>query len=95
MATITKKICQECNGTGKVWNVTPEWLREQRQANNLSLKDVAKSVGFSTAYICDIEFGRRTCPDAVRDFFLQQRPQKSQQKPQQKQQTGLVFSRYK
>jgi transcriptional regulator with XRE-family HTH domain len=39
--------------------VNGAWLRQQRQAARITLRDMAKRLGFSAPYICDIELNRR------------------------------------
>lgn len=41
-----------------------EYLREIREDRSLRQIDVAKSLGVSTVYVCDIEKGRRNPPSA-------------------------------
>lgn len=50
-------ICTRCAGAGKV--PRGEYLRELRESSGVSLKDMAKKLGFTQQYISDIELGRR------------------------------------
>ena len=49
-----------------------EYLREIREGRSLRQIDVAKSLGVSTVYICDIEKGRRNPPSAEKLSILVQ-----------------------
>lgn len=40
-----------------------EYLRQLREKNNFRQCDLAKKIGVSTVYVCDIEKGRRYPPD--------------------------------
>jgi transcriptional regulator with XRE-family HTH domain len=59
--------CPHCGTPRAVANGL--WLREQRKRAGYSLRDFAKRVGVSAAYICDIEHNRRNCLPAMRDAY--------------------------
>lgn len=61
----TEEECGRCCGAGKIKRVRPAWLRHQREGAELSLRDFADLVGFSPAYISDIELGRRSCTPKI------------------------------
>jgi len=61
------KNCPLCGGAGKA--VNPDWIKWCRHEMSLSLREVAKEIGISAQYLCDIEKGRRNCPKRVADFF--------------------------
>jgi predicted transcriptional regulator len=53
--------CQHCGGTGQVLNDADVGakLRRLREDSGKSLRDVAKALGLSAAYVSDLELGRR------------------------------------
>ena len=53
----TNEACSRCGAARRV--VNGAWLRQQRQAARITLRDMAKRLGFSAPYICDIELNRR------------------------------------
>jgi transcriptional regulator with XRE-family HTH domain len=59
--------CPTCGTPRSV--VNGAWLRERRKNAGMSLRDFAKRVGVSAAYICDIEHNRRNCLPAMRDAY--------------------------
>jgi len=59
--------CPHCGTPQSVIN--GQWLRDVRKAAGLTLREMAKRVGVSPAYICDIEHNRRNCLPAMRDAY--------------------------
>ena len=51
--------CDFCDGSGFIIRINPEWLIAQRKKHGLSLRQVAKDIGISAAYLSDIEHGKR------------------------------------
>lgn len=53
--------CVKCNGIGEVENAAyrGQEMRKLRQTAGLSLREVARQMGRSAAYISDLELGRR------------------------------------
>lgn len=53
--------CVRCNGTGEIENAAyrGQEMRKLRQATGLPLREVARRMGKSAAYISDLELGRR------------------------------------
>ena len=55
------EVCPECGGAGRV--DTPETIGERirhtRKRLGLSLRELARRVGISAAFLSDIEHGRR------------------------------------
>ena len=53
--------CPECFGKGKVPDpaTVGQELRKMRLSAGLRLKDLARIIGVTSAYLCDIEKGRR------------------------------------
>lgn len=60
MPTLDRE-CEHCAGTGKQIDQRElgESLRAYRMSAGKTLGDVASALGFSKAYICDLELGRR------------------------------------
>lgn len=63
----TDQPCPHCGTPRSV--VNGAWLRERRKKAGYTLRDFAKRVGASAAYICDIEHNRRNCLPAMRDAY--------------------------
>ena len=58
--------CPKCSGRGTVRVVNPSWLRARRMRKGMSLRALARKIGLSPAFLCDVEYGRRTCsPDLL------------------------------
>lgn len=55
------KQCDKCNGTGRVIDQVEfgNSMRQMREKREVSLSNVAIAMGFSKAYISDLELGRR------------------------------------
>lgn len=53
--------CEWCNGTGERENAAYRGaeMRKLREAADLTLREVARRLEFSAAYISDLELGRR------------------------------------
>ena len=49
--------------------INGDWLREVRKNAGLTLRDMARRVGVSVPYLCDIELNRRNCLPAMRDAY--------------------------
>ena len=58
--------CPTCGGAGK--KISGAWLRAQREKHGLTLREAARRLGISAAYLCDIEHDRRNCPEKLRVF---------------------------
>lgn len=65
----TKEKCDFCNGTGKVRAIDGSKLRKHRESNGLSLRKFASNLGFSTAYLSDVERNRRGCTDKILEAY--------------------------
>ena len=53
--------CPKCGGSGHVLDprVQGMMMKREREEKGLSLREVARRMGFTAAYICDMELGRR------------------------------------
>lgn len=59
--------CARCGAPERV--VNPAWLRAVRLVAGISLRDTAKRLGFTPAYLCDVEKGRRhALPHIVKGY---------------------------
>jgi predicted transcriptional regulator len=65
----SKIPCQKCAGTGQLNQVDGTKLRKHREAKGQSLRSLAKGLGFSAAYISDIERNRRACTDEILEAY--------------------------
>lgn len=67
--------CESCGGSGKVEQGSYlRWWREQHLG--LSLRALAQKLGYSAAYICDVELGRRrVTPAIVEGYKLKEKQQ--------------------
>ncbi len=61
--------CPRCGGTGQHVAVNPAWMVARRKAAGLTLRDVARRLEFSAAYVCDMEKGRRAVSVKVHAFY--------------------------
>lgn len=57
--------CSRCGGSGRAWTTDPATLRARREWAGLSLREFARRIGFTPAYISDVELGRRNATDAI------------------------------
>lgn len=66
------KTCPRCNGTGRLADdkLTGAKMRSMREAKTLTLREVARRMGFSPAYVCDLELGRRIWNTKVTELYL-------------------------
>jgi hypothetical protein len=63
----TKLPCPTCGHGRKV--IAGAWLRALREAAGISLRQMAKDLGYSPAFLSDVELGRRHCPQHVLDAY--------------------------
>lgn len=61
--------CEYCDGSGLVTVVHFRWLRWKREQSGLSLREMARRLGFSAPYVSDIERGNRPAPVKVIDEY--------------------------
>jgi len=52
-----------------VKTINPKWLREQRKRKGMSLREMARKLGYSAAFISDVELGRRNPNEKILAFF--------------------------
>lgn len=55
------RVCPQCGGSGKVMDdkKVGAFMREIRKKAGVSSRAVARQLGLSAAYVCDLELGRR------------------------------------
>jgi transcriptional regulator with XRE-family HTH domain len=63
----TSEPCHACGAPRSV--VSGAWLRQQRLASGLTLREMARRLNFSAAYICDVEKNRRHCSPDIRKAY--------------------------
>lgn len=61
--------CPRCGGGGFVSEFNGKKARRVREASGLSLRAVADDLGFSAAYISDVELGRRRPNEKVVSLY--------------------------
>lgn len=64
---LIQKACPCCGYARVVIN--GQWLRERREARKISLRNFAMTLGFSAAYISDIELGHRGCTPKIQEAY--------------------------
>ena len=63
----TNTVCHFCLQIRKV--VDGKKLRQLRKKSGLSLREVARRIGISASYLCDIEHNRRLSPHLLINFW--------------------------
>lgn len=61
------EACQACGAPQAV--ISGAWLRERRKAAGLTLREMARRLDFTPAYICDVEKNRRHCSPVIRKAY--------------------------
>ena len=61
--------CPHCEGTGQLKLYDGAVLRAMREQAKMSLREFAKRLGFSPAYISDIELGKRRAMPAIVEVY--------------------------
>ena len=58
---IRKHICQRCGDSGQIEDDHDigAKMRSLREENGVTAREMARRLGLSAAYICDLELGRR------------------------------------
>lgn len=56
---LERRVCPHCRGKGETFGPAPGELRRHRESLGLSLREVARRLGYSPPYISDVELGRR------------------------------------
>lgn len=61
MTATETMVCRHCEGTGRVIDprLVGARLKARRIATEMSLREMAKNLGISAAYLSDMELGRR------------------------------------
>lgn len=61
IAKLTLKTCDHCGGTGKCLDNREVGmaLRRERVREGIEGREMARRLGYSPAYLCDLELGRR------------------------------------
>jgi predicted transcriptional regulator len=72
MKTIFYTDCRACGGTGREIShiETGKKMRQLRTDADISLREVARRLGISGAYLSDMEQGKRNWTNAKVEMFL-------------------------
>ena len=63
----TVEPCSSCGTPKSVIN--GRWLRHEREIAGLTLREMARRLGYSAAYLCDVEHSRRHCSPRIREAY--------------------------
>lgn len=65
--------CPRCGGTGYVTDPKVEGaeMRAKRTKRGIGLREAARRVGVSPAYLCDLEHGRRRWSQKLRALLIE------------------------
>lgn len=65
------KQCPKCGGTGEIHDdiVLGMRLRKSRETAGVTLREAAKRMGITPAYLCDLEHGRRSWSVTLQEKF--------------------------
>ncbi|MCA1592277.1 MAG: helix-turn-helix domain-containing protein [Acidobacteria bacterium] len=63
--------CPRCNGTGQIESDVDvgRFFRSLRENKRLTLREQARRMGFSPAYVSDLELGRRIWNTKIREAY--------------------------
>lgn len=69
---LPSKPCHECGGCGTECDPSAigALLRNEREIGRISLREVAKQMGYTPAYLSDLEHGRRAWRSELQDAFV-------------------------
>lgn len=62
---LERRVCPHCRGRGETFVPAAGELRRRRESEGLSLREVARRLGFSAPYLSDVELGRRNATEAI------------------------------
>lgn len=62
-----KEPCPRCGTPCSI--VNGDWLRAQRKRAGITMREMARRLDCSDAYLCDIEHNRRNCLPPVREAY--------------------------
>ena len=63
----THGACSACGTPKSVIN--GEWLRFERETAGLTLREMARRLGYSAPYVSDVERNRRNCTSKIRAAY--------------------------
>ncbi len=69
-------VCPKCQGKGVITTIDSDKLRRMRKAAGFTLRQMARRLYFSAAYISDIELGRRNCTENIAKVYKSLKPRK-------------------
>jgi hypothetical protein len=59
--------CDTCGAPRRVINGA--WLRREREIAGMTLREMARRLDYSAAYLCDVEHNRRHCSPRIRAAY--------------------------
>ena len=61
LSGLPKRTCPQCGGSGKVCDPAQigARLRHERELVGITGREMARRMGYSAMYLCDLEHGRR------------------------------------
>jgi predicted transcriptional regulator len=68
---VKRKTCPTCSGTGKIVDPRDEgrdW-RKKRKRSGYSLREIARRMNISAAFLSDLELGKRNWNESKRRSF--------------------------
>lgn len=80
LAGIPERVCPQCGGRGKVCDPAQIGLRlkREREAAGITGREMARRMGYSAMYVCDLEHGRRDWKAKLIDAYLRALPANDQ-----------------
>ena len=70
MELTKSRECPGCDGAGVVEEPLPGALRRARESTGKTMTAVARELGYSVPYMCDIELGRRRCTRRILEHYM-------------------------
>lgn len=64
-----KIVCKHCEGRGFHEGYKGETIRKIRVSKEISLRQMARALGFSIAFLSDVELGRRNPNKEIIDYI--------------------------
>jgi predicted transcriptional regulator len=66
--------CDCCGGSGKREVISHVLLRKARSLSGVSIREMARRLDYSAAYLSDIELGRRGCNPKISAAYQELKP---------------------
>jgi predicted transcriptional regulator len=80
LAGIPERVCPQCGGSGTVCDPAQIGLRMKtaREAAGISGREMARRMGYSAMYVCDLEHGRRDWKAKLIESYVRALPANDQ-----------------